>query len=187
MVVVVVLFAALFRPAVVDAQEIKAGVSMATISFSAESGSQELSNTERLTGFVGGIALLLPGSSRGGIQIEALFHQKGARNLLRRDDTLRLTYIEVPVLLHVDLYQRDPRAVYVIAGVAPSFAVQASYESDGEKEDVKDDIEDVDVGLVVGAGVELRRLTLDARYVWVCGARFRTASSTARSRIARWC
>jgi hypothetical protein len=93
--------AAVLWPVSVHAQEIKAGFSWATISFLSGSGSQELSNTERLTGFVGGVAFLLPGSSRGGVQIEALFHQKGARNLLRRDDQLRLTYVEVPVLLHI--------------------------------------------------------------------------------------
>jgi hypothetical protein len=153
-------------PAPAHAQEIKGGFSSATISFSSESGSEELSNTERLTGFVGGMAFLLPGNSRGGVQIEALFHQKGARNLLRRDDQLRLTYVEVPVLLHIDLYQRGPRGVYVVAGAAPAFVVQASYEDDGQKEDVKDDIEPIDVGLSVGAGVELRRLNLELRYTW---------------------
>ena len=153
-------------PASAHAQEIKAGFSSATISFSPESGAQELSGTERLTGFVGGVAFLLPGNSRGGVQVEALFHQKGARNLLRRDDTLRLSYLEIPVLLHVDVYHRGPRGVYVIGGVAPAFALQASYEDDGDKEDVKDEIEDVDVGLVVGAGVELRRLNVELRYTW---------------------
>ena len=162
----VALGAAAIWPAAVHAQEIKAGLSSATISFSSESGSQELSNTQRLTGFVGGVAVLLPGNSRGGVQIEALFHQKGARNLLRRDDRLRLTYVEVPVLLHIDVYRRDPRGVFVVAGAAPAFVVQASYEDDGQEEDVKDDIEGIDVGLVVGAGVELRRLNLELRYTW---------------------
>jgi hypothetical protein len=162
----VVLCATVLWPAAGQAQEIKAGVSSTTISFSSDSGSQELTETERLTGFVGGVAFLLPGNRVGGVQMEALFHQKGARNLLRRDDTLRLSYLEVPVLLHVDLYQRGPRGVYVIGGVAPAFTVQASYEDDGDKEDVKDEIEDIDVGLVVGAGVELRRLNLEMRYTW---------------------
>jgi hypothetical protein len=151
-------------PAATLAQEIKGGISSATISFSPGSGSRELSETERLSGFAGGVSFLLPGNSRGGIQVEALFHQKGARNLLRFDDELRLSYIEIPVLVHVDVYQRDPRAIYIVAGVAPAFTVAARYEDDGEPEDVKDEIEDLDVGLVAGVGVELRRLTLEARY-----------------------
>ncbi len=31
---------------------------------------------------------------------------------------------------------------------------------------MKDDIEAIDVGLIVGAGVELRRLNLELRYTW---------------------
>jgi Outer membrane protein beta-barrel domain len=148
------------------AQDIKAGFSMATIHFSPESGSPELSSTEQLTGFVGGVSFFLTRSRRGGWQIEALLHQKGARNLLRIDDKLRLTYLEVPVLLHGDFYQRGPRALFFVAG--PAFAVNtsASYTDDGESEDVTDDIEDFDIGLVVGGGVELRRLTVEARYTW---------------------
>ncbi len=104
--------AASLWPVSVHAQEIKAGFSSATVSFSSESGSQELSNTERLTGFVGGVAFLLPGNSRGGVQIEALFHQKGARNLLRSDDQLRLTYVErARVAPHRPLSTRPARRI----------------------------------------------------------------------------
>jgi hypothetical protein len=66
----------------------------------------------------------------------------------------------------MDVYQRDPRAVYVVAGPAFAYNTHASYTDDGEKEDVTEDIEDVDIGLVVGGGVELRRLTIEARYTW---------------------
>lgn len=151
-------------PAAVRAQEVKAGISSATISFSPDSGSQELSETERLTGFAAGVAFLLPRGSRGGYQVEAVFHQKGARNLLRFDDELRLSYLEIPLLIHFDVYQRDPRAVYLVAGFAPAFTVKATYRDDGESEDVKDDIEAFDIGLAAGIGVELRRLNLEARY-----------------------
>ena len=153
-------------PVPAAAQEIKAGFSSATIAFLPEGDSPELENTASTFGFIGGVSFLIPTNRVGGYQVEALFHQKGVQNLLRRDDKLRLTYLEVPVLLHLDVYQRDPRAIYVIAGPAMAFNVQASYESDGEKESVTDDIENFDVGLVVGAGVELRRLTLEGRYTW---------------------
>ena len=33
-------------------------------------------------------------------------------------------------------------------------------------EDVKNDVGDVDVGLHVGAGVEIGRIMFDARYIW---------------------
>ena len=160
------MLAALLFPVLATAQEVRAGFSSATIAFLPEGDSPELENTASTFGFVGGVSFLIPTNRAGGLQVEALFHQKGAQNLLRRDDKLRLTYLEVPVLFHLDVYQRDPRAIYVIAGPAVAFNVQASYESNGEKENVTDDIENVDVGLVIGAGVELRRLTLEGRYTW---------------------
>ncbi len=150
----------------VSAQEVKGGFSLATINFSPGSGSPELSETQQLTGFVAGVSFLLARSDRGGLQVEALLHQKGARNLLRFDDELRLTYLEFPVLLHFDIYQHDPRAVYFVVGPAFAFNTHASYSDDGEKEDAGDEIADFDIGLAVGAGVELRRLTLEARYTW---------------------
>jgi outer membrane protein with beta-barrel domain len=158
--------ATLLSPAPARAQEIKAGFSASTISFSPENNSPELSQVERNHGFVGGVSFLIPGNRYGGYQIEALFHQKGARNLLRRDDHLALRYLEVPVLLHVDMAQRDPRAVFLVAGVAPAFNLHASYEDENVKEDVTSDIENFDIGLVIGGGVELGYLTVEARYTW---------------------
>jgi hypothetical protein len=153
-------------PSPARAQEIKAGFSTATISFAPEGTSPELSNTERSTGFVGGASFLIPTNRAGGYQIEVLLHQKGARNLLRRDDHLRLTYLETPVLLHVDVFQRRSGFIFLVGGAAPAFNVHASYEDEGVKEEVTRDIEDFDIGLVVGGGVEIRHLTVDARYTW---------------------
>ncbi|MGE5833488.1 MAG: porin family protein [Acidobacteriota bacterium] len=153
-------------PAPARAQEIKAGFSTSTISFSPEGGSPELPNVERRTGFVVGVSFLIATSKPGGYQIEVLLHQKGAQNLLRRDDRLRLTYLEIPVLLHVDVLQRRSGSVFLIAGAAPAFNVHASYEDEGVTEDVTRDIEDFDIGLVVGAGVESGVVSVDARYTW---------------------
>jgi hypothetical protein len=162
-----VLLAIVGLAAPAGAQEIKGGFSMSTIHFSPESGDPDLSSTERLTGFVGGIAFVGGNlGAGGGLQLEVLFHQKGARNLLRSDDELRLGYLEIPVLYHKDVYSRGPRAVYVIAGPAFAFNVQATYEDDGDKEDVQEEIENFDLGLVAGGGVELRRLTIEVRYTW---------------------
>ena len=56
---------------------------------------------------------------------------------------------------------------------ALAFNIQASYESDGEREDVMDGIEDLDVGLVFGGGVELRRITIEGRYTFGLRSAFR--------------
>jgi Outer membrane protein beta-barrel domain len=70
------------------------------------------------------------------------------------------------VLLHLDVLQRRSGSVFLIAGAAPAFNVHASYEDQGVAEDVTRDIEDLDIGLVVGAGVESRVVSVDARYTW---------------------
>ena len=145
---------------------VKGGFSASTISFSPENNAPELNQVERSNGFVGGLSFLLPTNKAGGYQIEVLFHQKGARNLLRRNDHLSLAYLEIPVLLHLDVFQRDPRAIFLIGGAAPAFNAYASYEDEGVEQDVASDIENFDIGLVLGGGVELRYLTVEARYTW---------------------
>jgi hypothetical protein len=157
---------ALLWPAAARAQEIKAGFSSATISFATGSDSQDLPGGSRSQGLVGGVAFLLPGNKDGGIQVEVLLHQKGVRNLLRQDDRIRLTYLEVPVLLHVDFARQGRSNLYVVGGVAPAFNLRASYEDDGVTEDIKHDIERFDLGISAGLGFERRPLTLEARYTW---------------------
>ena len=152
--------AQLLQPAVI------AGVAQSTIAFGPESGSPELNATRRRPGLTAGLSLLIGTSDMGGWQIEAVFTEKGAENLLRRDDVMRLTYLEIPVLLHVDVLQRHRTAVFLVAGPSLAFTLRASYESDGVTEDVKDDVSGVDVGLHLGGGVELGPVILDARYVW---------------------
>ena len=143
-----------------------AGVARSTIDFGSPSGSPELTGTQRRTGFAGGLSLLFPTNRLGGWQIEVLLIEKGAEHLLRRDDALRLTYLEIPALMHLDVLRRHRNAVFLLAGPALAFPLRASYEDGGVVEDVKDEVSRVDVGLLVGAGVEISRMIVDARYVW---------------------
>jgi hypothetical protein len=147
---------------------LKAGLSSATITFEPESGSPDLTETKARNGFVGGVFLLLTGNKAGGWQIEFLYQEKGAKNLLRVDDTLTLTYLSIPVLLHVDVWQKtkSSTAVFLVGGASVDFNIKASYEADSAREDVKDDIRSTDIGLHVGGGLEVGRLTIDARYSW---------------------
>jgi len=143
-----------------------AGVARSTIAFGSSSGSAELTGTQRRTGLAGGLSLLFPTNRYGGWQIEVLLIEKGAEHLLRRDDAIRLTYLEIPALMHLDVLRRHRNAVFLLAGPALAFPLRASYEDGGVAENVKDDVSQVDVGLHVGAGVEIGRMIVDARYVW---------------------
>ena len=95
-----------------------------------------------------------------------LFIEKGAENLLRRDDALRLTYLEIPVRLHRDVLRRRRNAVFLLAGPSVAFNQRAAYEDDGVTEDVKNGVRNLDVGQHVGAGIEVGRIIFDARYIW---------------------
>ena len=126
-----------------SAQEIsvKGGVNMATISFSPEPGSQTLPGGNWRPGVIAGVSFMPGPSKQGGIQIEALIRQGGVRNLLRQDDAIRVTYFDIPVLLHVDVARRSNQSVFLVGGAALAVNLQASYEDDGVSESVKDDIE----------------------------------------------
>jgi hypothetical protein len=164
---VLALAGALLAPGAASAQVgVKAGLSSATISFDPAPGSRPLSETRRRTGGVGGVFVLLPGTRIGGWQIEALVIQKGARNLLRVDDAMRLTYLEVPALIRVDAARRRRGAIFLLAGPSFAFNLKGSYEDDGAKEDIRKDINKGDVGLHLGGGAEYGPLAVDARYVW---------------------
>ena len=164
-----VLFGALLAPEPACAQELgfKAGLTQATITFSPDRDGPPLPDASHLTGFVGGAILFLPTTSRGGWQVEALLHQKGARDLLDVGDKITLIYLDVPLVAHIDLIQVDTRAVYVVAGPSLAINLRATYDAasllvtDGPQ-----DIPTLDVGFIAGGGVEYHRLIVDARYTW---------------------
>lgn len=100
------------------------------------------------------------------IQPEALFMMKGAE---QSDDTgtssYKLNYIEVPVLAKLGFMNQSPAHPSIFVG--PSLAFNASSKADvaGAGEiDTKDYTKPVDVGVVVGAGVDFQNLGIDVRY-----------------------
>jgi hypothetical protein len=143
-----------------------AGLARSGIAVGSESGSPDLAGPQDRSGLAAGVSLLLPANRYGGWQIEALFIEKGAANVLGPNDALRLSYLEIPFLLHVDVLRRRGNALFLLAGPSLAFPLSASYETDGVKENIKDDVSSVDVGLHVGGGVEVGQLIIDARYIW---------------------
>ena len=159
--------AALVSVGLASAQEttVKGGLASSGIAFDREAyGVPDVD--ERRSGFVFGASIMPSGADRGGWQIEALVVQKGARNLLRRNDRFEFTYIEIPVLLHMDFWQKGDSGVFFVVGPSVAFNVQASYVDDGVREDIGDDIEKVDLGLNLGIGLELGRFVLEGRSNW---------------------
>ena len=150
---------------ITHAQEttLKGGISSAALSFDRDASP---AGAERRAGWLAGVAILVLPADRGGWQLDLLLVQKGAKNVLRRDDAIELLYLEVPVLLHMDYWQRGDRAAYFTFGPSVAFNLTGSYVDDGQSEDIGDDIARTDFGLNVGTGVELGRLVVEARYTW---------------------
>ena len=158
------LLALLSLPAGAYGQEVtlKAGLSSSSLSFERR---DERPGAERRPGLVAGASVFLTAAERGGFQVEVLYIQKGARNVLRQGDEMQLTYLEIPVLLHADFWQQDDRGAFFTVGPSAGFRLGGTYVDEGVSEEIGDDIERVDAGLHFGAGVELGPLVLEARYI----------------------
>lgn len=139
---------------------IKAGLDTASLSFDSREG-----EGAGRQGWIAGASVFLLGADRGGWQMEALVVQKGGRDLLREGDEVQLTYLEIPVVLHADVWQRRASAVYFLIGPSLAVNLHSSYAAGGAEEDISDDVSRVDFGATFGGGVELGPLVLDARYI----------------------
>jgi hypothetical protein len=149
------------------AQSVIAGVSMAKITFDPAENEPDLPGRHRL-GWIAGLGFEAGATDRGIWQVELLVHQKGGRNLLRQNDAMRITYLEIPWLMHIDLWQsqRDS-AFFVTVGPVASFALDASYEDDGVSEDILEDIARFDLGLALGVGLEkIGQVKIEGRIAW---------------------
>lgn len=146
----------------------KAGVNLANVTFDAEGADVSF---DRRTGFVGGLFVIWPANARAALQIEALYSQKGAKiNEGGGEGELELDYLEIPVLVRLSSDRSMPTSFHVFAGPSVGFRLRAHAKSEfggeSEDEDISDDIERLDFGLAVGAGLELGRFIVDGRYTW---------------------
>ena len=145
----------------------KGGVTLATVS--------EDSDVESEWGYRVGLAaggyVALPLGSRLAIQAEGLFNQKGARADV--DDlvtTLKLDYIEVPVLLKYAVTRGGARSIHIFGGPSIAFKVRsratASFGDTTIDTDEDENIENLDFGVAAGAGVDFGKWSIDGRYTF---------------------
>jgi hypothetical protein len=134
-------------------------------------GSDVGSNITTATNFTAGISYdigLLLGFS---IQPEVLYTRRGgiydfpSSNYKETD---KLDYIDVPLLLKFEL-PIPILSVYVEGGAAYSFLLSAKRKAEwngaSSEGDIKDNITKNDLSLIVGAGVNIFFIEVDARYV----------------------
>jgi len=103
------------------------------------------------------------------IQPEVLFVQKGAAFDVSRggrtiEGHMEIDYVEIPVLAAVSFVPQGTVRPFVFGGPAVGIKTRARAEAAGrEFDDFEDGIEDSEVGLVFGAGVEVSRFLVEAR------------------------
>jgi opacity protein-like surface antigen len=120
-------------------------------------------------GGVGGLSIGRYLSANVGLQLEALFSQRGAQDDVEvADATLRLTYIDLPVTVRVGTANTNGARFHVFTG--PQFGIKIKAEVINDMLDITTDLDeetkDWDFGWTAGVGVDLHPITLDARYTF---------------------
>ena len=76
------------------------------------------------------------------------------------------SYVQIPVLVRINVgyRERDKPSVYFLVG--PVFDIQINTKENGEEVIDEDDYEGLDIGLMFGAGFEVARIGIEGRYSW---------------------
>jgi len=146
---------------------LKAGVTVAEVH-----GDDVPDDTRARDGFVAGAFAVLR-SPLFEVQTEVLYAQRGFTHAQGGvTETLKLDYLEVPVLLRKDLPGAGLRP-YLLLGPVLGFNIRARDKITGALTkatldlDVKDEIKDTDFGMLAGAGVRAaHRILVEIRYVY---------------------
>jgi len=141
---------------------IKAGATLNSVSIDFTDGT----TAENKNGGMAGVFLQFPANSRFTFQPEVLWVMKGAK-LKQGTDSVRLSFdeIEVPLLANVNL-TGGPTPLCLIVGPFIGFRTSAELKQGLEKQDLKDDTESTDFGVVTGAAFQAGPVVIDGRYNW---------------------
>jgi outer membrane protein with beta-barrel domain len=154
----VVLGAALALPAASAAQVIgvQGGVSAST--FKTEDSSVSL---DSVIAPAGGVFLVFGSGSLTG-RVEAIFSIRGAKSEL---GDYKLTYLEFPVGAQFQFLRRGNSDGHVFGGASFGLKLDATLtQADDVDVSLDDEVEDLDVGIFVGAGMTFGRFVIDGRY-----------------------
>lgn len=141
------------------------GVNFANIEFT----DNDAPEPDRRTGLVGGVFVNVPLGASLSVQPEVLYSQKGAKFQEGNNEArLELDYLDVPVLLRVTAGGQSGLALFGGPSVGFKLRARSKIDVDGttDEEDISDDVETIDYGLVLGAGIQGGSFFLDGRYQW---------------------
>ncbi|SEO79403.1 Outer membrane protein beta-barrel domain-containing protein [Flavobacterium sp. CF108] len=144
---------------------VKGGFNMSNLYNSGE----DVDDNNILYGFNAGVYATLPVSDFVAIQPEILFTTKGAEleynnALISGDAKFRLNYIEVPLLVRVNITKN----FNVHAGGYASYLVSSKFTGSGDivfdQEIDTDDLNKFDAGISAGLGVDFNPISIGLRY-----------------------
>jgi hypothetical protein len=121
---------------------------------------------------VGGALLAIRATDTFTIQPEVLWSRKGTRmELPNGEGKLTLTYIEVPVLARYEGPAESQNRLHIFVGPYGAYLLRARSRLEIDNavvsRSVDDDIEQIDWGVVTGAGVQFGpAVVIDFRYAW---------------------
>jgi len=131
-------------------------------------GGSDISGVSNRTGFQAGLFLTLHMNSAWSIEPEALYTQEGASS---DGMTVKMNYIQVPVLLRWDVMAKNPVHPFFIAGPAAAYQVGCDFSQSGESASCDDagvQKKSFDMLGVAGAGlgfnVGATQMSVGARY-----------------------
>jgi hypothetical protein len=119
----------------------------------------------------GGIFFVVPFADSLWLQPEALYSIKGTEGELNgREGRIRLTYIEVPVLLRYAGPEDSTAKIHVFTGPYAAYLIRATsrirFRQITETVNVEDAFERLDYGWTAGVGVGVGGAQIDFRYSW---------------------
>lgn len=131
---------------------VKGGLNMANIT------GDDAEGTSMKTAFGGGVFFNYAFTELFAIQVEALYMLKGAtQDMTFEDETFeadwKVNYFEFPLLLKVTIPTEGKIKPAIFAGPTFGFLMSAEVEVEGEAEDIKDQLESMDIGILGGAEI----------------------------------
>lgn len=147
-----------------DRGGVRIGLNLANLS---GNDSADLDNTKVRTGIVAGLFGVVPVNDHFAFQPEVLFSQQGAKVEEGSDEgTIKLDFIQIPLLARIRLGMNPSSPVHALVGPSFGFRTKAEVEADGQTEDIKDDVEKTDVGIVAGVAINAGPAVIDVRQTW---------------------
>lgn len=124
-------------------------------------------STNSALGFTAGVYAEFPLSDYISIQPEVLYTQKRTEesdDFFDTDNQVTFTYLDVPLLLRLNLPLEGSISPFVTAGPYVGYLLDAKDEFNGETEDISEFIEDLNYGFIIGGGIQFGNFNVEVRY-----------------------